>query len=93
MTYTDCRSAAAGSRPGWPAFFTCSAYSPQHSPSSSFHGRLNIAGGLIAVALMVVVTLLVYDILKPVNNSLSLLAAFFNLVASPLRLSDCSLGA
>jgi hypothetical protein len=44
------------------------------------HGRLNIAGGLIAVALMVVVTLLVYDVLKAVNNSLSLLAAFFSLV-------------
>jgi hypothetical protein len=43
-------------------------------------GRLNIAGGLIAVALMVVVTLLFYDIFKPVNRSLSLLAAFFSLV-------------
>ena len=44
------------------------------------HGRLNIAGGLIAVAVMVVVTLLVYDIFKPVNRGLSLLAAFFSLV-------------
>jgi hypothetical protein len=43
-------------------------------------GRLNIAGGLIAVAGMVAVTLLVYDIFKPVNGSLSLLAAFFSLV-------------
>jgi hypothetical protein len=43
-------------------------------------GRLNIAGGLIAVAVMVVVTLLLYDIFKPVNRSLSLLAAFFSLV-------------
>jgi hypothetical protein len=44
-------------------------------------GRLNIAGGLIAVAGMVGVTLLVYDLFKPVNKSLSLLAAFFSLVA------------
>ena len=44
------------------------------------HGRLNIAGGLIAVSIMVVVMLLVYDLFKPVNRSLSLLAAFFSLV-------------
>jgi hypothetical protein len=43
-------------------------------------GRLNFAGGLIAVLGMVVVTLLFYDIFKPVNRSLSLLAAFFGLV-------------
>ena len=43
-------------------------------------GWLNLAGGLIAVLGMVVVTLLVYDIFKPVNLSLSLLAAFFGLV-------------
>lgn len=43
-------------------------------------GKLNIAGGLIAVAVMVVVTLLLYDIFKPVNRGLSLLAAFFSLV-------------
>ncbi len=43
-------------------------------------GRLNIAGGLIAVAVMGIVTLLLYDILKPVNGSLSLLAAFFSFV-------------
>jgi hypothetical protein len=44
-------------------------------------GRLNIAGGLIAIAVMVAVTLLVYDIFKPVNRSLSWLAAFVSLVA------------
>ena len=44
-------------------------------------GRLNIAGGLIAIASMVGVTLLVYDLFKPVSRSLSLLAAFFSLVA------------
>jgi hypothetical protein len=43
-------------------------------------GRLNIAGGLIAVAGMVGVTLLVYGLFKPANKSLSLLAAFFGLV-------------
>jgi hypothetical protein len=43
-------------------------------------GRLNFAGGLIAVLGMAVVTLLFYDIFKPVNRSLSLLAAFFGLV-------------
>ena len=43
------------------------------------HGRWNIAGGLIAVAVMVVVTLLVYDIFKPVNRGLCLLAAFISL--------------
>jgi hypothetical protein len=43
-------------------------------------GRMNIAGGLIAIAVMGVVTLLLYDIFRPVNRSLSLLAAFFSLV-------------
>jgi hypothetical protein len=43
-------------------------------------GRLNIAGGLIAVSVMAVVTLLVYDLFKPANRNLSLLAAFFSLV-------------
>ncbi len=43
-------------------------------------GRLNIAGGLIAVAGMVGVTLLVYGLFKPTNRSLALLAAFFGLV-------------
>ncbi|MGA8689883.1 MAG: DUF4386 domain-containing protein [Methyloceanibacter sp.] len=43
-------------------------------------GRLNIAGGLIAISVMVVVTLLFYDLFKPVNRSLSFLAAFFSLV-------------
>jgi hypothetical protein len=43
-------------------------------------GPLNIAGGLIAVSGMVVVTLLLYDIFKPVSRGLALLAAFSNLV-------------
>jgi hypothetical protein len=44
------------------------------------HGSLNIAGGLIAISGMVVVTLLLYGIFKPVNKGLSLLAAFSSVV-------------
>jgi hypothetical protein len=43
-------------------------------------GRLNVAGGLVAISGMVVVTLILYVIFKPVNRVLSLLAAFFSLV-------------
>jgi hypothetical protein len=43
-------------------------------------GRLNYAGGYIAIAGMVGVTLLLYDIFKPVNRRLSLLAASFAFV-------------
>ena len=42
--------------------------------------RFEIAGDFIAVSGMVGVTLLLYDIFKPVNRGLSLLAASFNLV-------------
>jgi hypothetical protein len=42
-------------------------------------GSLNFAGGLLAILGMVVVTLLTYEIFRPVNRSLSLLAAFFGL--------------
>ena len=45
-----------------------------------FVHRLEIAGDLIAVASMVAVTLLLYDIFKAVNRRISLLAASFNLV-------------
>jgi hypothetical protein len=41
------------------------------------HGRLNYVGGYIAISSMVVVTLLLYDIFKPVNRCLCLLAASF----------------
>ncbi len=44
------------------------------------HGSLNIAGGFVAIAGMVGLTLLFYEIFKPVNKGLSLLAAFLNLV-------------
>ena len=43
-------------------------------------GRLNLVAGLIAGACYVAVTLLFYDIFKPVNRRLSLLAAIISLV-------------
>jgi len=53
-------------------------------------GRLSfaadLAAGLIEVSGMIAVTLLFYDILKPVNRSLSLLAASFNLVGLTFEL-------
>jgi hypothetical protein len=42
--------------------------------------RLGIATGLIATACYVALTALCYDLFKPVNKSLSLLAAFISLV-------------
>jgi hypothetical protein len=48
-------------------------------------GRVNftadLAAGIVAVSGMFAVTLLLYDILKPVNRGLSLLATSLNLVA------------
>ena len=41
--------------------------------------RFEIAGDLLAVSGNIVVTLLLYDIFKPVNRGLSLVAASFNL--------------
>jgi len=43
-------------------------------------GQLNFAGDLIAVLGMLVMTLLLYDVFRPVSRSLSLLAAFLGLV-------------
>jgi hypothetical protein len=43
-------------------------------------GRLNYAGGYIAIAGMAAMTLISYDIFKPVNRTLSLLAVFFAFV-------------
>jgi hypothetical protein len=51
-------------------------------------GRLNFVGGYIAISSMVVVTLLLYDIFKPVHRGLSLLAAslaFLGLTFEALR--------
>ena len=42
--------------------------------------RLGLATGLIATASYIAVTALFYGLFKPVNRSLSLLAAFFGLV-------------
>jgi hypothetical protein len=49
-------------------------------------GRLGLVVGLIAGACYIAVTLLFYYIFKPVNRSLSLLAAFFSL-------TGCAIGA
>ena len=53
-------------------------------------GRLSlathVAAGVIEVSCMIAVTLLFYDLFKPVNRSLSLLAASFNFVALTLEL-------
>jgi hypothetical protein len=53
-------------------------------------GRLSfaahVAAGIIEVSCMIAVTLLFYDIFKPVDRRLSLLAASFNFVAVTLEL-------
>jgi hypothetical protein len=53
-------------------------------------GRLSlaadVAAGLVEVSCMIAVTLLLYDIFKPVDRRLSLLAASFNFVALALEL-------
>ena len=55
-----------------------------------FHGTLSfgtdLAAGIIEVSCMIAVTLLFYDIFKPVNRRLSLLAASFNFVAVTILL-------
>src|SRR5258708_32137453 len=55
-----------------------------------FHGRLSVAAdlaaGIIEVSCMIAVTLLFYDIFKPVNRRLTWLAASFNFVAVTLEL-------
>jgi len=48
-------------------------------------GRLLYAAGLIPVACFVVVTLLLYQLFKPVGRSLALLAALFNLAGLTLE--------
>src|SRR5260370_31629935 len=44
------------------------------------HGRLRVSADLIATACYIAVRVLFYGLLKPVNMSLSFLAASFNLV-------------
>jgi Domain of unknown function (DUF4386) len=48
--------------------------------------RLGVAANLIATACYLTATLLVYDLLKPVNRNLFLLAAFFSI-------TGCAIGA
>ena len=54
------------------------------------HGKLSpaadLAAGIIEVSCMLAVSLLFYDIFRPVNKRLSLLAAIFNLVGLTLEL-------
>ena len=47
--------------------------------------RLGFAGDIIAFASYVALTALLYELFKPVNRSLSLVAAFFSLVASVVQ--------
>ncbi len=53
------------------------------------HGRLSssadLAAGIVEILCMIAVTLLFYDIFKPVNRGLSLLAASFNFVGLALE--------
>ena len=53
---------------------------PQRTTSHQPLFRLGLATDLIATACYIAVTALFYDLFKPVNRSLSLLAAFFSLV-------------
>ena len=47
--------------------------------------RLSVAVGLIATALYIAVTVLFYGLFKPVNKTVSLLAAFFSLVGCAIQ--------
>src|ERR1043165_8066270 len=47
--------------------------------------RLSVVAGLIGVACHIVWTLLLYELFKPVSRRLSLLAAFFSLVAIAMQ--------
>jgi Domain of unknown function (DUF4386) len=54
--------------------------------ANEFAFRLGTAGNLIATVCYLVATLLVYELLKPVNRTVSLIAAFFSLLG-------CAVGA
>ncbi len=51
--------------------------------------RLGSAADLSVVACYIVVTALFYDLFKPVNRGLSLLAAFFSLVGCAIQACIC----
>jgi hypothetical protein len=52
------------------------------------HGNLSLVVELMAGLFYVVTTLLLYDILRPVNRGLSLLAAFFGLVVCTIGVME-----
>lgn len=51
--------------------------------------RLAFAGDLLVVVIYIVFTTLMYDLMKPVNRSVSLLAAFFSLVGCAIQAFAC----
>jgi hypothetical protein len=52
--------------------------------------RLGIAGDLLAIVSYVVVTALFYELFKPVNRSVALIAAFFSLVGCATQALACA---
>jgi hypothetical protein len=52
------------------------------------HGRLGFLGILIPISCQIAVTLLLYSIFRPVNQSLSLLAVFFQLMTLTFEALD-----
>lgn len=50
---------------------------------------LGVAAGFIAASCYIAVTLLLYDMFKPVNSNLSLFAAFFSLVGCVIAALSC----
>ncbi len=51
--------------------------------------RMAFAGDLLAVATYIVFTALMYDLMKPVNRSVSLLAVFFSLMGCAIQAFAC----
>jgi hypothetical protein len=52
--------------------------------------RLGVAGDLLIIASYVVVTALLYELFKPVNGSVSLIAAFLSLMGCAVQASACA---
>ncbi len=52
--------------------------------------RLGVAGDLLAIVSYVVVTALFYELFKPVNRSVALIAAFFSLVGCAVQAFACA---
>jgi hypothetical protein len=93
---TDCRSVAASQGPDCRWLFLLLLLAATFT-EFVVRGRLSfaadLAAGIIEVSCMIAVTLLFYDIFKPVNRRLSLLAASFNFVALTFELLQFCLGA